>query len=314
MSSSPQTPLPRIAVTGSSGLIGSELLRRLRTMPANVVCLRRVESQAKSEAHCSPDIAWEPSRGVLRPEQLEGFDAIIHLAGRSVNSGWWTRAEKQRIVESRVTATQRLAEQLGNLQAKPRLFLGASAIGFYGDCGGRQVTEDTACAAQTFLGQLVRDWEAAAAPLTEHGIAVVHARFGVVLAPTDGALAKMLPAFRWAMGGRLGTGQQYLSWISLQDSCRALMHLLQLPDACGPYNVVSPNPVTNRQFTAHLAKALHRPAIMSVPGWVLRCALGEMADELLLASCRAVPQRLLETGFTFQHTELPKMLREHLAG
>jgi uncharacterized protein (TIGR01777 family) len=200
---------------------------------------------------------------------------------------------------------------LCQLTTKPKLFLSASAIGIYGNCGDQWVSESSA-RSHDFLGDLAYDWEQASQPLAEHDVRVVHARLGVVLAVGGGALAKMLPIFRWGLGGALGNGGQYLSWIGLEDCCRALLHLLDREDCVGPFNLVSPEPVTNQQFTKTLGKILQRPTILPAPAFALRLAMGEMADALLLASCRVRPERLLQSGFCFNDPNLQGLLRKIL--
>jgi uncharacterized protein (TIGR01777 family) len=246
---------------------------------------------------------WKPNSGVTRPELLDGLDAVVHLAGRPIGSQRWTATEKQLIRESRVLSTERLVEQIIQLKNRPSLFLSASAVGIYGDCADAVINE-RADVGKGFLAELARDWEQASRPLTDLGIRVVHARFGIVLSRRGGALEKMLPIFRWGLGGVLGSGKQFWSWISLDDCVSALLKLIQDKSMHGPYNLVSPQPVTNRQFTKTLGNIFKRPTFLPVPPFALRLGLGQMADELLLTSCRAIPSRLQEAGFRFQDPDL----------
>jgi uncharacterized protein (TIGR01777 family) len=254
-------------------------------------------------------IDWDPRAGLSTPSALNGVDAIVHLAGRSIASGRWTPQEKSRIRESRVAATATLVDQILRLDSPPRTFISASAIGIYGDCGERYVDEQSPPACD-FLADIAKDWEAACDPLREVGIRVVHPRFGIVLDEQGGALAKMLPIFRMGFGGKLGQGGQYWSWIALRDCVAALRFALQNESVQGVYNFVAPTPVTNRHFTTALGKALGRPVILPVPSFALRLALGEMADALLLSSCRVLPKRLTEAGFAFQYSILEQFFQD----
>ena len=303
----------RVAITGASGLVGTELVRRLNKQGLELYSLRRPTSKTASNsssksANEEACISWNPATGVDNPEQLEGLDAIVHLAGRSIGAARWSSREKTLLRDSRVQATERLVDQIAKLKVKPKLFLSASAIGIYGDTGDKWVDE-TSNPTSDFLGSLATDWERASQPLSEMGVRVVHARFGVILAKHGGALAKMLPLFRWGLGGVLGDGKQFMSWISLNDCCRAIQHLLVNASLSGAFNIVSPNPVTNREFTKTLGNDLHRMTILPVPKFVLRLGLGEMADALLLTSCRVQPKRLNESGFTFEQPTLDQALQ-----
>lgn len=314
----------RIAVTGSSGFVGRLLKAKLLERNVDLILLQRPEAQRSGLSGPSSDqtdtaresvlsasritsVSWDPSRGVQELEHLEGLDAVIHLAGRSIGSRRWSLDEKRRLRDSRVLATSRLVEQLCQLNAKPKVFLGASAIGIYGQSGDQWVTEASP-ASQDFLGKLAADWEQASSPLIDSGVRVAHGRLGIVLGLDGGALAKMLPLFRSGIGGVLGSGKQYWSWISLEDCCRAMLHLLDSQQCSGPFNLVSPDSVSNRKFTKALGQALHRPTILPVPAWTLRLLMGEMADGLLLASCRVRPERLLQSGFSFGDPQLKSFL------
>jgi len=292
----------RILISGASGLIGSALARRLA---ASNEVVRLVRHRTAGDA----EIAWNPDAGTIDAGALEGLDAVVHLAGENVGAGRWTAAKKARIRASRVEGTSLLARTLAGLTRPPRAMVSASAIGFYGDRGGEELDE-TSGAGRGFLAEVCRAWEAAAAPASEAGIRVVLARFGVVLARQGGALARMLPLFRLGLGGRLGSGRQFMSWIALEDAVGALAFVLENESLEGPVNVTSPQPVTNRQFTASLARVLRRPALLHAPAFALRAALGEMAEEMLLASARVFPRRLLASGYRFAQPDLETALRE----
>jgi uncharacterized protein len=301
----------RIAITGSSGLVGSAVIPVLKSNGHQVIRLVRKGDKLKTD-----EVAWIPERGLTSPEKLEGIDAVIHLAGRSIAAGRWTKTEKERIRNSRVDATQRLVAQLVQLKQPPSTFICASAVGIYGDCGDRVVDESSPIG-DDFLAKVARDWEKACyptGPIEPTFSRVLHARLGLVLDEQGGALAKMLPLFRFWLGGRLGNGNQYWSWISLADVVRGLYWMLETPTAAGPYNLVAPHPVTNSQFTAALAKTLRRPALLPAPRFALQVLMGEMADALLFTSCRVKPKNLLSDGFAFQHPELEVFLMETLAG
>jgi uncharacterized protein len=311
----------RIAISGASGMIGRALVNALESEDIQWAFLQRVGS--RSETDESGDqagrpranvIAWDPDQGLLDASQLEGFDTIVHLAGRSIDAARWTEKEKQRLRDSRVKATERLVQQIAQLSQKPKLFISASAIGYYGNCGDQLVTESHPAANDDFLGSLAAQWERASQPLSQLGVRLIHARFGVVLSTLGGALGKMIPLFQKGLGGRLGSGEQYWSWISLEDCCRALVFLCGNDSADGAFNLVSPNPVTNAEFTALLGGALGRPTLIPAPKFALRLALGEMADALLLSSCRVQPARLTELGFAFHHPDLKAFLASELKG
>jgi hypothetical protein len=246
------------------------------------------------------------------PAQLEDFDVIIHLSGANLASHRWTPAYKREILESRVQTTQALARLLAGLRRPPRIFLCASAVGIYGNRDAEVLTEKSA-PGTGYLAETCVAWEASAQPALDAGIRTVHLRFGVVLTPDDGALAKMLPLFRLGLGGKLGSGEQWMSWISLPDVISAVFHIIDAPQLSGPVNMVAPIPVTNAEFTRTLGLALHRPAIVPAPAFALRLAFGEMADEALLASTRAIPAQLAQSGFRFQHAQLALALESLLS-
>ncbi len=293
-----------ILISGSRGFIGATLVPVLIARGHRVVRLVRVPSSFPDQ------IAWDPAAGQLDAHALEGIDAAIHLAGESIAAGRWTAGKKARIRDSRVRGTRLLADALARLTRKPEALICASATGYYGDRGEEILVEDSA-AGTGFLADVCREWEAAAEPARAAGIRVAHLRSGVVLSPAGGALAKLLPVFRLGLGGRLGTGRQFMPWITLDDAIEAIVHVLARADVRGPVNLVSPIPVTNREFTAALGRVLRRPTPFPVPAGVLRIALGEVAGELF-SSQRVHPARLLGTGYAFGHAELERGLRHLL--
>jgi len=296
----------RLAIAGAGGLIGSALSAFLTTGGHTVLRLVR-----KPETDAADEVAWDPERGPLQPERLEDVDAVVYLAGTNIAAGRWSERRKQELVKSRVDAVRRLVEALGSLDQPPRTFVCASAIGFYGDCGERTVTED-APAGEGFLADLARRWEGAAGAAEAWGARVVLPRFGVVLSSRGGALAKMLPAFRFGLGGPLGSGRQLLSWVALDDAVGAVYHALRTEDLQGPVNVAAPAPLAQRDFARVLGRVLRRPAFLPLPAAALRLIFGEMAEETLLASTGVLPARLTETGYRFRHPELEGALRHEL--
>ena len=296
----------KILVTGSTGLVGSALLPFLRSKGHEV--FRLVRSQAKTGP---TEIYWNPEQGIDDTTRLEGMDAVIHLAGENIAEGRWTQEKKARIRESRVTGTRVLSEALARLAAPPRALLSASATGYYGDRGDEILREESAPGSD-FLAEVCRDWEAAAEPAARRGIRVVYLRFGVIFTPKGGALSKILAPFQFGVGGRLGSGQQYMSWVTLDDVVGVIDHALNVETLSGPVNVVAPNPVTNYEFTKTLGRVLSRPTIFPVPSFAVRLAFGEMGDAALLSSARVEPARLKESGYVFQHPELESALRQIL--
>jgi hypothetical protein len=295
-----------VAVTGPRGLIGSGLIPFLTTAG------HRVTRFVRGRPADANEIGWSVETGVADPSRLEGLDAVVHLAGENIAAGRWTEARKDEIRRSRVAGTRRLAEQLAGLRRPAKTLVCASAVGYYGDRGPETLT-DAAPPGRGFLADVCQEWEAAAEPARRAGIRVVHMRLGVVLTPAGGALAKMLLPFRVGLGGRIGSGEQFLSWISLDDAVGAFAHALHTAELTSTANTVSPAPVPNKEFTRVLAKTLGRPGLFPFPASAARLAMGEMADALLLASTRAVPTRLLTTGYRFRHTKLEDALR-HLLG
>lgn len=296
----------RVAVSGASGLVGSALSLSLREDGHTVVPLVR------RKGHADPAILWDPLSEGLAPEALRGIDALVHLAGESVASGRWTSAKKAAIRDSRVKGTQLLCQALCEAGERgPKIWVCASAVGYYGSCGAEELAED-ASPGSDFLARVCEEWEAASQPAIEAGVRVVNLRIGVVLSRDGGALAKMLVPFKLGLGGVVGSGAQYMSWVYVHDLVRAIRFCIDSPDARGPYNAVAPNPVTNREFTRQLGAALRRPTFFPLPAFVARIAFGEMADALLLSSTRVLPKRLQEAGFAFQHPHLTVALREIL--
>ncbi len=288
----------RILVSGSSGLVGSALLPVLSAEGHTVARLTR-----PGKPPDPGNVRWDSARGRIDASALEGFDAVVHLAGENIASGRWTAAQRQRIRDSRVKSTRLIAESLAGLNRPPRALVTASAIGFYGDRGDEVLTEESA-AGNGFLPGVCQEWEAANEPAARRGIRVVKLRFGMILAGRGGALKTMLPAFKLGLGGPLGSGRQWVSWIALDDVLGVIGVALEDERLRGPVNVVAPNAVTNRDFSRSLAHVLHRPAIMSVPAFALRLALGEMADGLLLASARVSPARLQSSAYRFLYPDL----------
>jgi uncharacterized protein len=301
----------KVAVTGSSGLIGSALVADLRSQGHQVIRLVRRSPRSADEVRWDPESA---DAGLTpRPEALDGLGACVHLAGAGVASRRWTARYKAEIRASRVLGTRVLAGALAKLDSRPATLLSASAIGWYGDTGGRQVDE-SAPAGTAFLARLVRDWEAATGPAAEAGIRVVNLRSGLVLTPAGGLLARLLPLARLGLCPRFASGTQAMSWISLSDEIRAIGFLLSGTDITGPVNLTAPVAVTNSEFTTALAAAVHRHDLpwLRVPAPLLRLGLGEASVELL-TSTRVTPKRLLEAGYSFRHRTVPEALSAELA-
>jgi uncharacterized protein len=294
-----------VAVSGAGGLIGSAFTRRLVTDGHRVSRLVR-------RAAGLGEISWDPVAGRLDSNHLEGVDAVVHLAGENIGVRW-TAARKARIRDSRIQGTSVLSEALARTRRHPTVLVSASAVGIYGDRGDEILTEKSALGPrEDFLAALGQEWENAASPARGAGIRVVHPRFGVVLSPAGGALGKMLLPFRLGLGGRMGKGSQWMSWISIDDVVGALLHLLK-EAVSGPVNVTAPEPLRNRDFTRALGRVLSRPTPFPVPAAALRLVLGEMADSTLLASTRVLPERLLGSGYRFADPDLDTALR-HVLG
>jgi uncharacterized protein (TIGR01777 family) len=299
----------QVAVTGSSGLLGSAIVPALRAHGHHAVRLVRRAAAAPDE------VSWDPAARTLDVEALGDVDAVVHLAGAGLGDHRWTAAYRQTIVSSRVDGTATIATALATLQrrdGKRRALLSGSAVGYYGDTGARQVDE-TAPPGHDFLADTCVRWEAAADPAREAGVRAVHLRSGIVLSRTGGALGAVLPLFRLGVGGRLGNGSQYVSWIALPDYLEAVLFLLQSEAVDGPVNLTAPAPVTNSEYTKAIGAALHRPTVLPVPGVALRLVVGEFADAGLLVGQRVLPQRLRELGFRFAHPDIRSGIAAALA-
>ncbi len=293
-----------VAVTGASGLVGHRLCDALRGRQMPVLALTRGKP-GEGEAQ------WSVESGLVQPEAFSDVRAVVHLAGENISSGRWTEEQKRKIRSSRVQGTASICRSLATLSPRPEVLVCASAIGYYGNRGDEVMTEESAPGTD-FLSEVCTAWEAAAEPAREAGIRVLHLRFGVILSRDGGALQEMLIPFRLGLGGRVGSGRQYMSWISLDDVVGAIIHTLERDDLSGPMNVVAPNPVTNQEFTKTLGRFLGRPTVFPLPAFVARLAMGQMADELLLSSTRVAPDRLIASGYEFQHPNLEEALRSIL--
>jgi uncharacterized protein (TIGR01777 family) len=289
----------RVLVSGASGPIGAALLPSLKARGFAVTKLVRSSAPDKDQ------ISWDPSRP-LSPDLASGFDAVIHLAGESI-VGRWTEAKKQRILDSRSRGTGHIAEAVAQAEQRPRIFISASAVGYYGSRGDEILREDSP-SGEGFTAEVCRKWEAAAQPAAAAGIRTAQMRIGVVMSADGGALHKMLLPFRLGMGGRLGDGGQWWSWVSVEDVVGAILHVLNHDSLRGPVNTVAPNPVTNAEFTRTLASVLSRPALFPMPAFAVRLAFGQMGEELFLASQRVEPAKLTASGYQFQHPDLRKAL------
>lgn len=297
----------RVLMTGSSGLVGTALRPRLVGSNHEV---RRLRRDAKM---LDDTTSWNPATGSFADGALDGIDAVVHLAGESIASGRWTAARKNEIRDSRMTGTQQLCRALAKLESPPKVLVAASAIGYYGDRGD-ELLDESALRGNGFLPEVCRVWEDAVGPARDRGIRVVHLRIGIILTPLGGALKQMLLPFKLGIGGVLGTGSQYMSWIALDDLVDIIMYALADDSLIGPVNAVAPQAVTNRQFTKVLGSVLNRPTILPAPAFVLRLVLGEMAEALLLASTRVEPAVLREAGgFHFSYPDLESALR-HVLG
>lgn len=304
MSDSPLPPGSRIAIAGASGLIGSELARSLRADGHEVVRLVR-------HAPGMPDeVRWDPQRQRIDAAGLIGCAAVVNLAGAGVASRPWTAAYKKQIRDSRVLGTATLAEAVASLDEPPRVFVNGSAIGFYGDTGSRAVDE-SAPPGDGFLSSVCAEWEEATAPAQEAGVRTVLPRTGLVVSRAGGAWAKLFPLFKAGLGGRLGDGRQYWSFIALHDEVAAIRHLMDTESVSGPVNLTAPDPLTNREITEAMGRVLHRPTLVATPAPLMRLALGEMSGEIL-GSQRVLPTRLLESGFTFAFPSIDGTLRAAL--
>ena len=295
----------KILISGASGLIGSALKTALSARGDRVLSLTRRNARNDSE------ITWDPSSNTLDPTRLTNIDGVIHLAGENIASRRWSAAQKARIRDSRVQGTTLLAQTLATISPPPKVFISASAIGYYGNRDDEILTEDSE-PGEGFLPDVSIAWENAAKPAAEAGIRTVHPRIGIVLSPEGGALGKMLLPFKLGLGGIIGSGNQYMSWITLDDLVSLFLFAIDNESISGAINVVSPTPVTNREFTKTLGRVLSRPTIFPLPAFAAKLALGEMADALLLASTRVISSRLKNTSFSFAHPHLEPALRHLL--
>ncbi|MEV6160368.1 TIGR01777 family oxidoreductase [Streptomyces sp. NPDC052052] len=294
----------RIAVTGASGLIGGALVRSLRADGHEVVRLVRRPARAGDE------VEWDPVRRYVDVSGLVGCDAVVHLAGAGVGDHRWTPEYKKEIRDSRVLGTTAVAEAVASLDTPPRVLLSGSAIGYYGDTGDRAVDE-SAPAGEGFLPSVCVEWEAATAAAEEAGVRTVHARTGLVVGREGGAWGRLFPLFRAGLGGRMGHGRQYWSFIALQDEVAALRHILETESLSGPVNLTAPDPVTNAEVTAAMGRVLHRPTLLTAPAPALRMVLGDFAEDVL-ASQRVLPVRLLDSGFAFAFPGIDGAIRAAL--
>ncbi len=294
----------RIIVSGSSGLVGSALVAELRAAGHSVTRLVRT-SRAPSPTERL--VSWNPQGGTIDAAALEAHDAIVNLAGESL-VGVWTRAKKAAIRESRVRGTTLLARTVSGLREPPRVFVSASAIGYYGDRPPGETLDESASRGTGFLSDIVTEWEAAS-HLADATARVVNTRFGLVLSPKGGALAAMLPVFRAGLGGKVGAGEQIWSWIALADVVRGIMHVLMNEQSVGPFNFTSPNPVSNQVFTETLGRILRRPTVFSAPAFAVRLVLRDMGKEMLLAGACVTPRKLLESGYAFKFPSLEAALK-----
>lgn len=296
----------KILVTGSTGLVGSKLV------PYLVSCGHDVDRLKRGEPQNGGDPVWAPSKNQLEASQLEGYDAIVHLAGENIASGRWTDDKKRSLRDSRINGTNLIVEALSKLKEPPKVLVTASAIGFYGDRGEEELTEESK-KGNGFLADLCKDWEETARKAEDIGIRTVNLRIGVVLSPEGGMLQKILPPFQMGAGGRIGSGEQYMSWISIDDLVKVIHHVVEDDSAKGPVNAVAPEPVTNSAFTEALGKVLSRPTIFPVPEFGAKLAFGEMAEELMLASSKVIPEKLISKGYQFSQPKIEGALR-HVLG
>ena len=293
----------RILITGASGLIGTALQRSFDEIGHELLLASRKE--AKDSQH----IQWDVEKGFSELERLEGIDAVVHLAGESVFGLSWSDAKKKAIRDSRVDGTRSVVEAISKLKARPNVLVAASAIGFYGDRGDEEMTESSA-AGDTFLAEVSKEWESEARRAEDAGIRTVLLRTGIILSKDGGALGTMLLPFKLGIGGVVGSGKQWMSWISIDDHIRVINYAIENENVRGAVNSVSPNPVTNGEFTKTLGEVLYRPTILPLPSFAVNMVFGEMGDALLLASTRVVPKRLEDAGFEFKYPEL-KTAIEH---
>ena len=295
----------KVAIAGASGLVGSALIPVLKSMGASIT--RMVRSKPRAG-----ELEWHPNNDELSPDTLSGFDTIINLAGENIAGGRWTDDQKRKIRESRINGTHLLSEAIAKLSPKPRVFICASATGIYGDRDD-EVLDEQSESGGGFLAGVCREWEEATKPAIQAGVRVVNLRLGPILAREGGMLAKLLTPFKMGMGGKVGSGRQYISWIAIDDVIQAIKLAIEDASIHGALNVVSPNPVTNEEFTKTLGHVLNRPTALAIPPFAARLAFGEMADEMLLASQKVIPKKLANAGFVFKYPELEPTLKHLLA-
>lgn len=290
----------KILITGSTGLIGSALVNYLSREDHKVFRLARSKN-------VSAALTWNPDEGHINKSAFDDIDIVIHLAGRNVAKGRWNNKRKLQIMTSRVSGTKLLADTLASLESKPKLLITASGVGFYGN-RGEEILEENKRKGDGFIAEVCHEWEQAAASASQAGIRVVNLRLGMTLSKKGGALGIMLPIFSLGLGGNIGNGKQYVSWITIEDVCSAVKHIINTESVKGPVNIVTPNPVTNSEFTKALARKLKRPAFIPFPAFLAKLVLGSLAEELLLASTRVAPNKLLSSGFEFRFPVLEAAL------
>lgn len=291
----------KIIITGSSGLVGTALVSFFRKEHHEVYKLVRVRADLQND-----EIAWDPERGVINPNLIEGFDVVIHLAGENI-MGRWTESKKKRIKESRVKSTSLLCQSLNQLKKPPHVFISASAVGYYGNRGDDILTEQSV-KGKGFLANVCEEWEEATRLAAEKGIRVINLRFGMILSSCGGALKQMLPIFKLGLGGKMGSGNQYVSWIAIDDLVRAINYIIHQESLAGPINAVSPDPVTNEEMTKTLGKVLHRPTFLAMPTFMVELVFGELGKDVLLSSARVKPSKLEEAGFQYRYPHLEEAL------
>ena len=294
----------KVLIAGASGLVGSALIPVLEAEGEEVTRLVRTSAGAG-------EIEWHPNNDQIDATKLEGFDAIINFAGENIAGGRWTDEQKRKIHDSRVYGTHLLSEAIARLKQPPKVFLCASATGIYGDRGD-EILDEQSDSGGGFLAGVCREWEQATEPAVTFGVRTVNLRFGPILAREGGMLAKLLTPFKMGMGGKVGSGKQFISWVAIDDSVGAIKLALKDESIRGPLNIVSPHPVTNEEFTKTLGHVLSRPTALAMPAFAVRLAFGEMADEMLLTSQRVIPKRLNDAGYDFEYPQLEGALRKHL--
>lgn len=297
----------RLLITGSHGLVGNALLSYLQEEGHDVVRLVRNRAEESSSA-----VYWNPIGEDFCAQQFEGFDGVVHLAGASILCRW-TKKRREQLFRSRCRDTWMLAQMLSRLKHPPKTFFSASAVGFYGDRGGELLTEESS-RGEGFLSEMTGEWEKASRLLQHRGVRLIYGRFGLILSAKGGVLSKMIPIYRLGLGASFGSGQQMMSWVALEDVVRAIAYLLERPSLSGVFNITAPNPVSQGEFSKALAKALHRRAMIRLPAWLLKLLCGEqMAQELLLSGCSALPKHLAESGFSFLYPQLSSALSRELS-